>query len=92
MKLMKKVKLAGLLVVIATLSLTATQYVNAQYNESYCLGKKTELESRGTDWIEQWSTATSDINGIIRSDGKQLTSEMFSPAFCSYMTKADQLA
>ena len=66
----------GLLVVITTFSLTAMEYASAQYSESYCLDKKTELMSRGSDWDKQWSTKDVDVNGIIRSDGKQLTSEI----------------
>jgi hypothetical protein len=52
------------------------EYVNAQLNESYCMGKKDEMMSRGYEWSEQGSTATTDPNGLIRSDGKQLSSEI----------------
>ena len=34
------------------------------------------MTSRAMDWMKQWETATSDPNGQIRTDGKQLTSEI----------------
>ena len=54
----------------------SAEYANAQYNESYCSSKKTELTSRATEWMKEWDTATTDVNGLIRIDGKHLTSEI----------------
>jgi hypothetical protein len=48
----------------------------SQYDASYCQGKKNEMTSRGNEWLREWSTATSDPNGRIRTDGKQLASEI----------------
>lgn len=32
--------------------------------------------SRAFEWMRKWGTATNDPNGQIRTDGKQLTSEI----------------
>lgn len=48
----------------------------SQYVASYCQGKKNEMTSRGNEWLREWSIATSDQNGRIRTGGKQLASEI----------------
>jgi hypothetical protein len=66
--------LPTLLLLVVTLSIG--QYASAQYDVSYCQGKRDEMTSRGEEWFRVWSTATSDPYGQIRTDGKQLTSEI----------------
>ena len=48
----------------------------AQFDESYCQGKKDEMISRAMEWSKEWGTAQTDPNSQIRTDGKQLTSEI----------------
>jgi hypothetical protein len=50
--------------------------INNNVTTSYCQGKKDEMMSRGSEWLRVWGTSTKDPNGLIRSDGKQLTSEI----------------
>jgi hypothetical protein len=35
-----------------------------------------EMTSRAEEWMGEWATAASDPDGLIRADGKQLTSEI----------------
>ena len=69
---------AGSLVTIISIILVSllTKGATAQYDVSYCEGKRDEMSSRAEEWMGEWATAVSDPNGLIRADGKQLTSEI----------------
>jgi hypothetical protein len=75
------VRRMSIIISISTILLSITiistrQLVYAQFDASYCQGKKDEMISRAGDWNKQWGTATSDPNSQIRTDGKQLASEI----------------
>jgi hypothetical protein len=65
-----------LIVLLLVIMLSIGQYATAQYDVSYCQGKRDEMTSRWEGWATGWSTATSDPSGKIRADGKQLASEI----------------
>ena len=68
------------------------QHAKAQYSDSYCQGKKDEMTSRAMQWMKQLGTASSDPNGLIRADGKQLTSEIgLTLANCANLSDHDKL-
>jgi hypothetical protein len=71
----------SIIISISTILLSVTiisivQPARAQYDPSYCQGKKDEMTARAMEWMKEWGTASSDPNGQIRANGKQLTSEI----------------
>jgi hypothetical protein len=85
-----------LLSVLIGPSASVPTYLNeqatAQYDLSYCQGKRDEMGSRANEWMMEWSTAESDPGGQIRNDGKQLTSEIgLTLVNCDILDDSDKL-
>lgn len=52
------------------------KYLLCSLKNSYCNNKKVDLISHAKTWLKKWGTATTDPGGQIRTEGRQLSSDM----------------
>lgn len=64
------------MLLFATAISLSTVETTAQYDTSYCQGKRDEMTSRWEQWATAWTYDTIDPGGQIRAEGEQLSTEI----------------
>src|SRR2546425_12135972 len=65
--------LVAIVPILLIVNLPLTMQINAQTD---CTQQGTQLTDRGNNWKNTWGNATSDPGGNIRTDGRQIVSDI----------------
>jgi hypothetical protein len=91
-KCSRSILIFSVVLISTVILISGVDLIRAQYSKVYCQGKRDEIMSRAMKWLQQWETAASDSHGLLRSDGKQLTSEMgITLVYCGGLSDHDKL-